>query len=1070
MDKRYITLILILFGTQTLFPQGATFITLGDLSGGSYYSKAYGVSDDGKTIVGESNGAQNTYRGFVWKEGQAMIDLGGFPGLDQESKLFGVAANGMTAAGEGDGDVGGDSALVWTQAGGIQGLLLTNEGTSSASAISANGSVVVGTARAIGGTSQPFRRTSGNMVLLGTLIGSDGYGGAAAVSADGNVIAGWCDDTGGVTRAFRWESGNMTALGELSPGGWSYAYGISNDGSFIIGKAHDGTNFKAFRWTATDGMVSLGFNGDPYAISDDGKKIVGRSDDGLGAFLWIEGEGVRSLEEILETDHGIDMSDYTLNNARDISADGKYIVGYGSSPQSTVEAWRVSLPDIAINAPRTAERWVVGKKDSVRWNGPNTMFYNVDLSLDDGATWEYIDGTIFPGDTMITYIVPDSIRTTDQARVRVSNLLDSTIYSISPRFTIKGYDLTRVMPDGALQNYDIAKHSWQMGNFRTNLWPMSWWEQYDYRNGDDPVTMERYPIDWNYAPMNANPANFPAWPRFVKAFSEDQAYWSVFFARYKESAEEYWRSKKQVWRGSCFGMAYTSILAFNHPTQFLADNPGISQADSIHALFMNNTIRKAMNREFAKQYAGEVLANDVIGKPKSPRTLLQEAKDLFLDETKDGRPLTFFNNNSSGAHTVLPYRLARDATQSNIWRLYVYDNSNPNQLNRFIYIDSTANTWTDSIFNTWGTGSSRCYLELPSGNFLQPLTMGPLETLESEPMLQLYTGVDNEVLITNSLGETIGYQDSSDFNNLNNGIAIIPKTGSFSPPIGYYLPLDPHTITLSEFDSTEAAFSAIYGDFIYRYSRSDADFSQQDDLEIFNGLLVSNADAATKGITLTAVATQDTAERKITTSQLAVSTGDSVNIALLSHDHLQLSNFGDAKTYQLQISTASANQAMTFNNNSVSLPANSTHLMAPDWNDLSRPVKVYIDLNNDGTYDDSTEVANQPVSVEEDPVITALPEQFELLQNYPNPFNPTTNIGFRIPPGGRSDVGMVNLEVYDITGRLVKTLVNENRAPGNYSVQWDGTNQFGQQVGSGVYFYRLQAGAFQQVKKMLLMK
>ena len=94
-----------------------------------------------------------------------------------------------------------------------------------------------------------------------------------------------------------------------------------------------------------------------------------------------------------------------------------------------------------------------------------------------------------------------------------------------------------------------------------------------------------------------------------------------------------------------------------------------------------------------------------------------------------------------------------------------------------------------------------------------------------------------------------------------------------------------------------------------------------------------------------------------------------------------------------------------------------------------------------------------------------LPTQFALDQNYPNPFNPTTNIGFAI-----SDFGFVELKIYDISGRLVKTLVKENRGAGVYAVQWDATNDFGQRVASGIYLYKLQATDFVQVKKMILLK
>ncbi len=92
--------------------------------------------------------------------------------------------------------------------------------------------------------------------------------------------------------------------------------------------------------------------------------------------------------------------------------------------------------------------------------------------------------------------------------------------------------------------------------------------------------------------------------------------------------------------------------------------------------------------------------------------------------------------------------------------------------------------------------------------------------------------------------------------------------------------------------------------------------------------------------------------------------------------------------------------------------------------------------------------------------INSVPGDYFLSQNYPNPFNPTTNIGFAI-----SDFGYVSLKVYDVLGREVKTLVNENKKPGEYKVTFDGSN-----LPSGVYFYSLKAGNFYKVRKMLLIK
>ncbi|PKM75038.1 MAG: hypothetical protein CVU92_03435 [Firmicutes bacterium HGW-Firmicutes-17] len=95
----------------------------------------------------------------------------------------------------------------------------------------------------------------------------------------------------------------------------------------------------------------------------------------------------------------------------------------------------------------------------------------------------------------------------------------------------------------------------------------------------------------------------------------------------------------------------------------------------------------------------------------------------------------------------------------------------------------------------------------------------------------------------------------------------------------------------------------------------------------------------------------------------------------------------------------------------------------------------------------------------------ALPNDITLLQNYPNPFNPTTTIEYQIQ---RSD--FVTIKIFDSIGKLIKNLINEEKQSGEYSVIFDGKNDAGQKVSSGVYFYQLQVGDFISNKKMILLK
>jgi hypothetical protein len=98
-----------------------------------------------------------------------------------------------------------------------------------------------------------------------------------------------------------------------------------------------------------------------------------------------------------------------------------------------------------------------------------------------------------------------------------------------------------------------------------------------------------------------------------------------------------------------------------------------------------------------------------------------------------------------------------------------------------------------------------------------------------------------------------------------------------------------------------------------------------------------------------------------------------------------------------------------------------------------------------------------------------LPKAFALGQNYPNPFNPSTTIAYDIPDTETSAVS-VQLKVYNVRGQVVKALVDEAKDAGHYVVQWDGRNEKGETVSSGVYFYRIKAGSFVTTRKMVLLK
>lgn len=93
------------------------------------------------------------------------------------------------------------------------------------------------------------------------------------------------------------------------------------------------------------------------------------------------------------------------------------------------------------------------------------------------------------------------------------------------------------------------------------------------------------------------------------------------------------------------------------------------------------------------------------------------------------------------------------------------------------------------------------------------------------------------------------------------------------------------------------------------------------------------------------------------------------------------------------------------------------------------------------------------------------PDHYGLGQNMPNPFNPSTTIGYQLPESGQ-----VRLSIYNLLGQEIRTLVNEPMEAGYYTAVWDGKDDGGRQVASGIYIYRMQSGKFVDARRMMLLK
>jgi probable HAF family extracellular repeat protein len=291
---------------------------LGDLSGGNFLSEAYAVSADGSVVVGYSN-SQYGDEAFRWTVGGGITGLGDFStgGLDTfESRAYGVSADGSVVVGYGNYGAFAPTAFRWT--GGVMSQL--------------------------------------GLIGSGSDFLAPQFG--RAVSADGTVVVGQGQNNSPSNyQAYRWTTaGTGVKLGDL-PGAavTSQAFGVSSDGSVVVGIGQPAVGREAFRWTNADGLVPLGNLGSNYseahAVSANGSVIVGNGYTSVSApyteaFIWMPQSGMLNLRTYLMSQGVSGLDNWILTSADAITPDGRTIVGHALSPDITKSAaWIVTIPE-----------------------------------------------------------------------------------------------------------------------------------------------------------------------------------------------------------------------------------------------------------------------------------------------------------------------------------------------------------------------------------------------------------------------------------------------------------------------------------------------------------------------------------------------------------------------------------------------------------------------------------------------------------------------------------------------------------------------------------------------------
>lgn len=326
-----------------------------------YQSLAYAISADGSTVAGITRTGSSPYP-FRWTEATGVVRLPAEGGVGVfKGGAMGTSADGSVVVGFADN--GTTEAFRWTAQDGttLLGHLPSRGFHSIAVDVSSDGMVVVGTSDSkappsagVAEVNEAFIWTpNAGMVGIGDLPGGLASQGsdASAVSADGLVVVGSGHSDSG-QEAFLWtEASGIIGLGDLEGGSFeSRAIDVSADGSVVVGWGTSESGVEAFLRTA-DGMMGLGdllggaFGSVATSISWDGKIVVGVASTELGwePFIWDSALGMRKLSSVLSQDYGLDLSGWTLASA-EISADASAITGWGVNPGGDTEAWIAVLP------------------------------------------------------------------------------------------------------------------------------------------------------------------------------------------------------------------------------------------------------------------------------------------------------------------------------------------------------------------------------------------------------------------------------------------------------------------------------------------------------------------------------------------------------------------------------------------------------------------------------------------------------------------------------------------------------------------------------------------------------
>ncbi len=900
-----------------------------------------------------------------------------------------------------------------------------------------------------------------------------------------------------------WDGNSWTGLGNKKTGdGTPYVIERSPQGEIIMAGFLDRpefiTQFQDSLWIGYAGGVAVPDVSDLHTVgchvylTGDPLQFVGDESDPFRVYNVARWDGLEWQPlgpgvngGIMNVAHyGNELAvagDFTQLNGTNIYARGFAIWnGVVSGAESS---------DLTLLSPTVSDTLEYGTVFDITWDTATTAdLVLVEVSLDSGVTWEVIHNRADAKRGRLTWLVPDTNAAYCKIRISDGNAPCAAVeepftFPITADSALEVRWLQRKAGTYYIEPFTFGNHSWAFANDSAVCWPEEYWQSFDYSTLPRPLRG----ID--------DRSRFPDWWTFEDGWGEDYCFIRKKTPRLvRPAAYLLWeRLSKRGWDGSCYGFAVSSLLAFRYQP---ITTEIILAPDRIRELPLNLIWRRSVNKYWSYQFGYKHLIFGLRHFNDTPMETLRLIRDSSMATFQLPRLLSMMSmvlptsvseiqdaiDQEIRGHTVVPYRIENMPDSLGIYRIYVYDNNFPGDSSTFIRVDSINSLWsydppTDDSDLVWADTCCGLFTSLPLSEFedyptdpagSQALAANMTSEDESDVVMVMVSGRE-DILMTDSTGRQFGAVLGQWYNDDTAGFPIVPLQPDFRGPrpIGYMIPRSDYTVELSQLsDTVDVLWQTV--DKTFRYRRGGGDSTHSEHLTIGdNAMSIARVSGLHENVSVSAVQTTDSSERYVELAGMTFAPIDSLEFSIDSAGAITIWNTGIAKAYQLILWNADAALAedeMTQSFSSTLINSDMTQKIIPVWGMLEASTTLLLkDADQDGTFEDTT-VMDIVTDVEDDG-LPELPDTYQLGQNYPNPFNPSTTIDFSIPVAGD-----VMLEVINVLGQRVTTLVSQDLAAGEYTVVWNGTNAAGVNVASGIYFYRLSAEGFATSKKMLLLR